>query len=35
VKPEWVKEKFGVEVIGKREVPKQQNTLSLGADFFD
>lgn len=35
VKPEWVKEKFGIEVIGKREVPKQQNTLSLGADFFD
>ena len=34
VKPEWVKEKFGIEVTGKREQPKQ-NTLSLGADFFD
>ena len=34
VKPEWVKEKFGVEVVGKREVPKQNN-LNLGADFFD
>lgn len=34
VKPEWVKEKFGIEVTGKREQPTQ-NTLSLGADFFD
>jgi len=34
IKPEWVKEKFGVEVVGKREVPKQNN-LNLGADFFD
>ena len=34
IKPEWVKEKFGVEVVGKREAPKQNN-LNLGADFFD
>ena len=34
VKPEWVKEKFGIEVIGKREAPKQ-STLNLdGLDPF-
>ena len=32
IAPDWIKEKFGIEVEGKREV--QQNTLSLGADFF-
>jgi len=33
VDPVWVKEKFGVEVTGKREAT-QQNTLNLGHDFF-
>lgn len=33
VDPVWVKEKFGVEVTGKREAI-QQNTLNLGHDFF-
>ncbi|MDB4157960.1 DUF935 domain-containing protein [bacterium] len=34
VKPEWIKEKFGIEVVGKREAPKQ-STLNLdGLDPF-
>ena len=34
VKPDWIKEKFGIEVEGKREAPKQ-NTLNLnGVDPF-
>lgn len=34
VKPDWIKEKFGIEVEGNREA-QPQNNLSLGADFFD
>ncbi|MGJ5643217.1 DUF935 family protein [Formosa sp. S-31] len=34
VNPEWVKEKFGIDVLGKKEAP-QQNNLNLGFDFFD
>lgn len=33
VKSEWIKEKFGIEIEGKRAQP-MQNNLNLGADFF-
>lgn len=34
INPEWIKDKFGIDVIGKKEVP-QQNNLNLSSDFFD
>jgi len=34
VKPKWLQQKFGIEVIGKREAPKQ-NTLGLNLDGLD
>ncbi len=34
VNPDWMKEKFGIEIEGKRE-QQQQNNLGIGLDFFD
>lgn len=34
VNPDWLKEKFGIDVLGKKETPKPTN-LNLNADFFD
>ncbi|AUS04498.1 phage portal protein family protein [Pseudotamlana carrageenivorans] len=31
---EWITEKFGIKVLGKKEIPNQNN-LNLGLDFFD
>lgn len=34
VKPDWIKDKFGIEIEGKRQTP-QQNTLSLNKGIDD
>lgn len=34
VDPEWVKDKFGIEVTGKKEVPAFGNALNISESFF-